>query len=263
MQEAVKIEGLTIEYQVDGEKPLVALDNVSLTIKEGELVIIIGPSGCGKSTLLHTVGGLIAPTQGSVMVGGQPLAEPDPRKAAFVFQEYSLLPWKTIVENVAIGLKFAGVDKDTRHEAAMRQLRIMGLEDFADKRPSQLSGGMQQRAAVARALVMEPKLVLMDEPFGALDEQTRLRIGTEISRVFTLEQRSAMFVTHSLDEAVLLGDRIILLSARPGHIVEEIVVDEPRPRSRDYMQSPDFIDIRAHLFAALEPPAPEDDDLYR
>jgi len=262
LNKAVEIEHLNVTYGGDGEQ-LVAVKDVSLEVREGELVTIIGPSGCGKSTLLHAVGGLIKPTSGTIRVGGKPLEKPDPRTAAFVFQEYSLLPWKTVVENVAIGLKFEGVDRATRREAALEHLRIMGLEEFADKRPGQLSGGMQQRVAVARALVMQPRLVLMDEPFGALDEQTRMRIGSEISRVFTLEARSAMFVTHSLDEAVFLADRIIMMSARPGTIVEEIVVDEPRPRSREFMQTKTFIDIRSHLFASLEPPAREDDALYR
>lgn len=262
MSSAVEVDKLTVEYRTDGDEPLVAVNDVSLSIKDGELVTIIGPSGCGKSTLLHTVGGLIKPTRGSILLNGKPLVKPDPRLAAFVFQEYSLLPWKSVVENVALGLKFEGTTPATRRAAAMEQLKLMGLQDFADKRPAQLSGGMQQRVAVARALVMEPQLVLMDEPFGALDEQTRMRIGSEISRIFTLESRSAMFVTHSLDEAVFLADRIIMMSARPGRIIEEIVVDEPRPRTREFMQKTSFAEIRAHLFAALEPPAPEDDKTY-
>lgn len=259
MADAVNVHGLTIEYvkRSTGE-PLVALDNVDLTIGQGELVTVIGPSGCGKSTLLHCVGGLLNPTRGEVSVGGQALKKPDPKRAAFVFQEYTLLPWRSVIDNVALGLKYAGVDKTTRHEKAMTQLEMMGLSEFARSTPGELSGGMQQRVAVARALAMEPDLMLMDEPFGALDEQTRMRVGEEISRVFTLEERAAMFVTHSLDEAVFLADRIILLSARPGRIKEEIVVETPRPRQRDFMATKEFAELRAHLFASLDQPAAED-----
>lgn len=259
MADAVNVDGLTIQYvkQSTGE-PLVALDDVDVTIGRGELVTVIGPSGCGKSTLLHCVGGLLTPTRGEVRVGGKALRKPDPKRAAFVFQEYTLLPWRSVIDNVALGLKYAGVDKTTRHEKAMGQLELMGLAEFAASNPGELSGGMQQRVAVARALAMEPDLMLMDEPFGALDEQTRMRVGEEISRVFTLEQRAAMFVTHSLDEAVFLADRIILLSARPGRIKEEIVVDTPRPRQRDFMTTTEFAELRAHLFASLDQPSAED-----
>jgi NitT/TauT family transport system ATP-binding protein len=259
MADAVNVQALTIEYvkRSTGE-PLVALDNVDLKIGTGELVTVIGPSGCGKSTLLHCVGGLLKPTLGTVEVGGEALNKPDPKRAAFVFQEYTLLPWRSVIDNVALGLKYAGVDKATRHERAMGHLELMGLAEFARSTPGELSGGMQQRVAVARALTMEPDLMLMDEPFGALDEQTRMRVGEEISRVFTLERRAAMFVTHSLDEAVFLADRIVLLSARPGRIKEEIVVDTPRPRERDFMASTEFAELRAHLFASLDQPAAED-----
>ena len=257
---AVEVDGLTIEYtkQSTGE-PLLALDNVDLKINKGELVTVIGPSGCGKSTMLHTVGGLLTPTSGEVRVGGEPITGPDPKRAAFVFQEYTLLPWKTVLDNAALGLRFAGVSAAERNDIAMAHLRLMGLEQFASAHPSELSGGMQQRVAVARALSMEPELMLMDEPFGALDEQTRMRVGLEISRVFTLEERSAMFVTHSLDEAVFLADRIVLMSARPGRIKEEIVVDEPRPRQREFMATTRFGELRAHLFSSLDQPVPEDD----
>jgi len=260
MSSAVEVKGLTIEYTVQstGGK-LLALDNVDLTIKDGELVTIIGPSGCGKSTLLHTIGGLLTPTSGEVLVGGTPLTAPDPKRAAFVFQEYTLLPWKSVIDNVGLGLRFAKVDKATREEIGMQYLRIMGLEQFAKSYPGELSGGMQQRVAVARALSMEPKLMLMDEPFGALDEQTRGRVGAQISEVFTLEKRSAVFVTHSLDEAVFLADRIVLMSARPGRIKEIIEVTEPRPRAREFMGTREFSEIRSHLFNSLDQPVGIDD----
>lgn len=256
---AVDVKGLTIEYRsASTGGTLTALDNVDLTIAQGELVTVIGPSGCGKSTLLHTVGGLLRPTSGVVMVGGSKLKDPDPKRAAYVFQEYSLLPWKTVLENAAIGLKYAGVDREERNAKALSYLELMGLAEFADSHPGELSGGMQQRVAVARALAMEPDLMLMDEPFGALDEQTRMRVGAEISRVFTLEDRAAMFVTHSLDEAVFLADRIVLLSARPGRIKEIISVDAERPRTREFMMTAEFAELRAHLFASLDQPADED-----
>lgn len=259
VSKAVEVSDLSIEYTTRTGEPLVALSDIDLTVGEGEFVTLIGPSGCGKSSLLHSVGGMLKPTRGSIQVGGRPLTDPDPKRAAFVFQEYTLLPWKTIVENVALGPKYAGVDRTTRHDNAMAYLELMGLADFADSHPSELSGGMQQRVAVARALVMEPDLILMDEPFGALDEQTRMRVGVEIARVFTSQNRAALFVTHSLDEAVLLADRIVLLSARPGRIKEEIAVDAPHPRDREFMTTPEFGEIRAHLFATLDDPTPEDD----
>jgi len=256
VSQAVIVDKLSVHYTIEQQpEPIVALDEIDLSVKKGELVTIIGPSGCGKSTLLHTIGGLISPTSGSIHIDGTPLLGPDPKRATFVFQEYTLLPWKNLVENVALGLKFAGIDRASRTARAMEQLKLMRLEQYAHMHPDQVSGGMQQRVAVARALAMEPQLILMDEPFGALDEQTRMMIGAEISRIFTLENRSALFVTHSLDEAVFLADRVILLTTRPGRIKEEIIVDEPRPRTRKFLETRRFVDIRSHLFASLDVPA--------
>ena len=230
---------------------VVALDDIDLAIGKSEFVSIIGPSGCGKSTLLHCLGGLLKPSAGSITFDGSPLRTPDPTKAAFVFQDYSLLPWKSVVDNAAIGLRFARVDKRTRREKALALLRLVGLEQFAGTFPHELSGGMQQRVAVARAMAMDPEVLLLDEPFGALDEQTRRDLGYEMSRLLTQQGKSIAMVTHSLDESIFWADRIVVMSARPGRILLELAVDEPRPRELSFIATPEFAALRARLFDVL------------
>ena len=246
------VDGVGVTYSTVSGEPLVALDDINLEIREGEFVTIIGPSGCGKSTLLQCLGGLLTPTAGRVTIDGMPVKEPDPRLTAYVFQDYTLLPWKTAAENTSIGLRFAGESKTTRREKAAEMLSLVGLSDFAKAYPRELSGGMQQRVAVARAMSMEPKILLLDEPFGALDEQTRRHLGSEMARMLSDNESTVVMVTHSLDEAILWGDRIITLSARPGQIAREIKVDMPRPRSLDFVGTPEFNQIRAELFTLLE-----------
>jgi NitT/TauT family transport system ATP-binding protein len=241
---------LVVKYQTKGAA-VTALGGVDLTLGKGEAISLIGPSGCGKSTLLHCLGGLLAPTSGAIQFDGERFTKPDASRAAFVFQDYSLLPWKSAVENAAIGLKFAGVAKRERRAKAMANLELVGLADFAESYPHELSGGMQQRVAVARALAMEPGVMLMDEPFGALDEQTRRQLGYEMSRLLTENGKSLIMVTHSLDESIFWADRIIVMSARPGRIVREIVVDEPRPRDLGFIATEKFAHIRAELLQML------------
>lgn len=247
---------LAVTYATSGGD-IVALDGIDLTMAKGEFVSLIGPSGCGKSTLLHCLGGLLAASSGSVSFGGGPFTKPDPRRAAFVFQEYSLLPWKTVVENAAIGLRFAGVGKTERQERATGLLRLVGLEQFAQSYPHELSGGMQQRVAVARAMAMDPDVLLMDEPFGALDEQTRRQLGYEMCQLLTRQNRSVIMVTHSLDESIFWADRIVVMSPRPGRIVLEIPVPVPRPRELSFIATPGFADIRARLFNLLTSVTPQ------
>lgn len=244
--------GITVTYQSSTGDPLTAIKGVDLHIASGEFISVIGPSGCGKSTLLHCLGGMISPTAGEITVQGVPIKVPDPNLAAFVFQDYTLLPWKTVLDNVAVGLRWAGVDRAARQAKAAEMLDLVGLPDFASSYPRELSGGMQQRVAVARAMSMDPEILLMDEPFGALDEQTRRHLGNEMCRILTEAERTVVMVTHSLDEAIFWADRIVVLSARPGQIVREITVSEPRPRKLDFVASPEFAAIRSELFQLLE-----------
>jgi NitT/TauT family transport system ATP-binding protein len=247
----LNVENLEIRYNVNAAEP--AITGVNLEIKQGEFVTVIGPSGCGKSTLLHAMGGMLSPSSGGIYLDGMEMARPDPRQAAFVFQDYSLFPWKKVVDNVAMGLRFAGEDKKVALEKARAELGFVGLADKADKYPGELSGGMQQRVAVARALALKPKFLLMDEPFGALDEQTRRSLGQELTQILHDAGQSVVLITHSLEEAIFWADRIVVMKAGPGEISKEIVVDEPWPRSLEFMTTARFDDLRAELFHRIQP----------
>jgi NitT/TauT family transport system ATP-binding protein len=251
---ALTVENLSKVYETASGGKNTALENVTMRIEDGEVVTIIGPSGCGKSTLLHCLGGLLSLTSGTIKVDDRLIVGPDPKLAAFVFQDYSLLPWKTILDNTSIGLRFAGDSKKSAHAKGMEMLSLVGLTDYANAFPHQLSGGMQQRVAVARAMTMEPRMLLMDEPFGALDEQTRRHLGFEMSSMLSKSKSTVALVTHSLDEAILWADRIIVLGARPGRILSEILIPEPRPRKLECMREPWFNEIRGKLFSLLEAP---------
>jgi NitT/TauT family transport system ATP-binding protein len=198
------------------------------------------------------MGGLLRPTKGRVLFGGQEVTEPDPHQAAFVFQDYSLFPWKTIIDNVGMGLRFAGAPKSEIAAKAEEKLDFVGLGEFAHALPRELSGGMQQRVAIARALAMEPRVLLMDEPFGALDEQSRRSLGSDMARILGQTQQSVVLITHSLDEAIFWADRIIVMSSRPGTILEEIEVKAPRPRDLSMMTEPEFQAIRVRLFDLIQ-----------
>jgi NitT/TauT family transport system ATP-binding protein len=191
----------------------------------------VGPSGCGKSTLLSLVAGLRPPTRGAVLCDGVRITAPIPRKIGMIFQEANLLPWLSAVDNVAFPLKLRRVPKPERLQAATRMLELTGLTGFEDRLPHQLSGGMKQRVAIARGLVQNPAVLLMDEPFASLDEQTRMVLGDELLRIWSETRKTVLFVTHSLNEAVYLADRVVVLSARPGRVVDDVAVDLPRPRS--------------------------------
>ena len=228
-----------------------ALTNSNLDVARGELLCLIGPSGCGKSTLLNLMGGLVTPTTGGVSVGCKRVTSPMPRDLAFVFQESALFPWNTVFENIVLGMTFQGVPRSEREDRARRALAAVGLDQFAGHYPAQLSGGMRQRAALARALSLETDILLMDEPFGALDEQTRMVLGEDLSVLLSRSKKTIVFVTHSLGEAVFLADRVAVFSARPGSIKQIIAVDEPHPRKPSFMTAPKFHALRDQLYELL------------
>ena len=226
----VAIRGVSQRFGVDGTS-VTALDSIDLEIPDGQFVAMVGPSGCGKSTLLSLVAGLRLPSSGTVLCDGEPITAPMPRKVGMIFQEANLLPWLSAVDNVAFPLKLRRVPKPERLAAAGRMLELTGLTGFEDRLPHQLSGGMKQRVAIARGLVQNPAVLLMDEPFASLDEQTRMVLGDELLRIWSETRKTVLFVTHSLNEAVYLADRVVVLSARPGRVVDDVLVDLPRPRS--------------------------------
>ncbi len=209
---------------------------------------IVGPSGCGKSTLLRMIAGLDKTTGGSIEYRGEEINRPR-REIGMVFQEYSLLPWRTVLDNVALGLEFSGVSRSTRETTAMEYLRIVSMETFSHAYPHELSGGMRQRAAIVRALANNPDILLMDEPFGALDAHTRILLQKELLRVWESHRKTILFVTHGVDEAIYLADRIIVISARPGRILETITVDMERPRDRKH---PAYGRLVEHILAILQ-----------
>jgi NitT/TauT family transport system ATP-binding protein len=208
----------------------------------------VGPSGCGKTTLLRIIAGLDIASEGEVLIGDERIIKPQSR-VGMVFQEYSLFPWRKVIDNITFGPEMAGVSAEKRYETARKYLELIGLQEFEESYPSELSGGMRQRVAIARALANEPDVLLMDEPFGALDAQTRNIMQKELLRIWQKAQKTILFVTHSVDEAVYLADRIVLLSARPGRLQEIIDVKLPRPRDRT---SPEFADLRRYILAGIE-----------
>ena len=230
---------------------MAALNGVDLTMNEGEFVSLIGPSGCGKTTVLRIVAGLTTATAGKVFVDGKPSDKPS-RDKALVFQQFNLFPWRTAVANAAYGLELQGVNKKQAREKGLEYLSMLGLERFADHYPAEMSGGMQQRVGIARALALEPRLLLMDEPFGALDALTRERLQTELLRICDARDLTVLFVTHSIDEAIFLSDRILAMGVRPGRVVEEFDVNLPRPRvDYDVHSNPEYARIRNEAWAIL------------
>ncbi len=249
---AIEVRNVSHQFGEEGEaRHVQALLDTSLNVTRGELLCLIGPSGCGKSTLLNVMGGLIQPTTGTATVSGKTVNGPMPNDIAFIFQESALFPWNTIFENIVIGMIFQGVPRSEREGRARRALEAVGLADFAEHYPGQLSGGMRQRAALARALSLETDILLMDEPFGALDEQTRMVLGEDLSVLLARSKKTIVFVTHSLGEAVFLADRVAVFSARPGTIKQIITVDEPHPRKPEFMTAPKFHTLRDQLYGLL------------
>lgn len=228
-----------------------ALSGIDLVVRPGEVMCLLGPSGCGKSTLLNIFGGLLHPSTGEATCSGTPIQGPRPADVAFVFQESVLFPWSTVIATMETALEFRGVRKTERRERAMRYLASVGMADFANHYPGQISGGMKQRVALASALSLETPILLMDEPFAALDEQTRMVLGEDLSQLLSKTGKTIVFVTHSLNEAVFLADRIVVMTARPGRIKGIIEVDEPHPRSPDFMTSSKFADLHNQAYVML------------
>jgi NitT/TauT family transport system ATP-binding protein len=256
MAQALDIRRVTKTFPLTGGS-ITALEDVSLKLVPGEFGAILGSSGCGKSTLLRLIADVMPPTAGHILLGGAPPAEARRRhQIGFVFQQATLLPWRTVRENIALPLQIAGRRSAAMMQAVGNLIQLVGLDGFADALPSQLSGGMQQRAAIARALVLEPAMLLMDEPFGALDEITRQRMNLELLRIWAKSGTTALLVTHSIGEAVFMADRVFVMSPRPGRLVAEVVIDLPRPRRLEQMKQPAFFalvnDLRDALFGQDE-----------
>jgi NitT/TauT family transport system ATP-binding protein len=227
-----------------------ALANVDLAVDDGAFVTIVGPSGCGKSTLLMLIAALLAPTSGSVRLDGRPVTAPGSDRA-LVFQDFALLPWRTVLANVELGLELKGVPAGERSAIARRHIAMVGLAAFEHSYPHQLSGGMRQRVGIARALAVEPQVLLMDEPFGALDAQIRQVMGSELLRIWERGRKTILFVTHDIDEAIYLADRIIVMSASPGRVIADIPVTLARPRPLEIRNDPAFTAYRQRIWDLL------------
>lgn len=243
----MKIEGLRVVYRTD-DSETVAVDDFSLDVKKGELISIIGPSGCGKTTILRCIAGLLQPTTGKITLGDKECTSPGSDRG-MVFQDFALFPWRSVLHNVEFGMEVAGVPKEERRERALKYIKAVGLEKFANSRIHELSGGMKQRVGIARAMVMHPAVILMDEPFGALDAQTRNIMQDMLVKIVEHSDRTILFVTHSVDEALYLSDRIVILSKRPSSIYK--IVDVPWSRPRDRTDA-EFTGLRKKILSYLE-----------
>ncbi len=247
MADQIVISGISKAYQT-ASGPVPALAEINLTVKKGEFLTLLGPSGCGKSTLLGIIGGMVTPDSGVVQIDGMELNRPDPKKVALVFQDPGLFPWRSALENVEFGLELQGIPKPERRRAAQRLLEPVGLKGFEAKYPRELSGGMKQRVAIARALALQSPILLMDEPFGALDEQTRLLMGEWLLKIWVTTKTTVVFVTHSLQEAIVLSSRIVVMTARPGRIKALFEVELPYPRD---LTAKEATELRAQLWGFI------------
>ena len=227
--------------------PVVALNGANLEIRNNEFICVVGPSGCGKSTLLNILAGLLEPTSGEVLVDGKPV-EGTSVDRGVVFQQYALFPWLTVKKNVEFGLKLQKKSKEECEEIAMKYIKMVGLEKFTNSYPKELSGGMKQRVAIARAYAVNPSLLLMDEPFGALDAQTRTQLQTELLKTWEEEMKTCFFITHDVEEAILLASRVVVMSARPGRIKEVIDIDIPYPRDQESKMLPRFTELKNYIW---------------
>lgn len=243
------VENITKRF-VTSDGAVCALEGLSLEVPRGHFVAVIGPSGCGKSTLFNIIGGLVDDYQGRVLIDGHTV-DGTHHDIGMVFQEESTFPWLTTLENVAFPLDAAGMAKPERMERARALLRLVGLEGFEKRYPAELSGGMRQRTAIARTLAFEPKLLLMDEPFGALDEQTRLLLGDQVLRIHRELGQTTLLITHSITEAVQLADQVVVMSYRPGRVKRAVTIDLPRPRSSEIVSSPEFGRLVASIWNDL------------
>jgi NitT/TauT family transport system ATP-binding protein len=253
----ITIEELSKTYNKGSPQAVEALRDVDLTVADGEFVSIVGPSGCGKSTLMEIVAGLIPKSEGSVRIADHEVTGPRP-EIGVVFQEYSLFPWRTVRRNTEFGLELMGVDEAERGERVQEMLDLVGLSGFEESYPEELSGGMEQRVALARTLAADPDILLMDEPFGALDEQTRMYMGEELLRIWSETKKTVIFITHSLQESVLLSDRVVVLSDRPGRIRDIVEIDLNRPRDTDLIGTEQFNQSQSQLWQLIKNTSPEE-----
>jgi NitT/TauT family transport system ATP-binding protein len=246
----LQLDHVSKTYTSVSGREVQALGDVSLGVARGEFVSIVGPSGCGKTTLLDIVADLQKSSSGGVSLNGRPV-NPQDMRVSVVFQEDSIFPWRRVLSNVAFGLQSKGVDKATRERKSKELLQLVGLEGFEHNYPAELSGGMRQRVAIARALALDPELLLMDEPFGALDEQTRFALGLEVQRIWMQTGITVLLITHSINEALFLSDRVIVLSGRPSRVLEDIRVPFQRPRTVETMSDPEFGALVTRIYEAL------------
>ena len=245
---ALRATGIHMEYRDPATRErLTAIEKMDVEIPEGQFVSIVGPSGCGKSTFLKIVNGLLPATEGEIEIRGSGKG----KEHATVFQDSSLFPWYSVIGNVAYGLICQGVPKKEAHARALPMIRLVGLEGFETKYPYQLSGGMQQRANLARALTVDPEILLMDEPFAALDAQTRELMQVELTRIWSQARKTVVFITHQIDEAIFLSDRVLVMSARPGTILADITIDLPRPRDLDIKRTPEFVGYEDEIWRLI------------
>src|SRR5215469_10548121 len=246
----LRIENVVLRFEQKSAPEVIALDGISLDVNEQEFAVIVGPSGCGKSSLLRLVAGLNTPTSGAIYLDGKRVTRPG-KERGMVFQSYTLFPWLTVRENVEFGLTVAKVPAEERGRIARRFLSEVGLEGFEQAYPKQLSGGMMQRVALARALANDPEILLMDEPFGALDSQTRSLMQELLLSIWESSHKTVLFITHDIDESILLGDRVYVMTARPGRIKEMVRIELPRPRSVDLLTSEAFMTLKRRIMHSI------------
>jgi NitT/TauT family transport system ATP-binding protein len=249
LEPALRVEHVSVTFP-SPEGGLGALGDVSFEIREGEFVCLVGPSGCGKSTLLRVLSGLLPPTRGSVSFRGQQLVGPS-AQIGIVFQSSNLMPWRTVLRNITLPLEVQRVDRATAQPAASDLVRLVGLQEFEDSYPDELSGGMAQRVAIARALIHDPAILLLDEPFGALDALTRERMNLELLRIWEAHRKTVFMVTHNIQEAILLSDRVMVMTDRPGQIVTDLAIELPRPRSQELVYDSAFVALSRHVHESI------------
>ena len=252
MSAPLGVRAVSVAYAAPDGSPLAALGPVTFGVEAGEFVCLVGPSGCGKSTLIRVLAGLIAPTGGEATLDDQPIREPS-RRVALMFQDANLMPWRTVLDNITLPLELAGADKAERREAAQRLLPRLGLSEFALAYPGELSGGLAQRVALGRVLIQRPDVLLLDEPFGALDALTREQVGSDLLGLWAQERQTVLMVTHDINEAVLLADRVLVMSRRPGQISADIPVTLARPRRLSDTYSDEFGRIAQEVRAHIQP----------
>ncbi len=254
MNTKISFQSVTKTFSIAGQTSFNALQGLNLDIEDGEFITVVGPSGCGKSTAMNIAAGLTNPSSGQVLVDNVPVRGPGPERGV-IFQQYALFPWLTVRQNVEFGLQIAGHPKAERGKIADHFIGLVGLSDFSNSLPKTLSGGMKQRCAIARAYAVNPKILLMDEPFGALDALTRVQLQDQLLATWSKERRTVMFITHDVDEAVYLGSRVVVMAARPGRLHKIIPVDLPYPRTEEMRLSPEFSTLRNEVWRSVYHPA--------